>query len=86
MASYHPTPTHTHSPPRDSVTRPSQDLVKRGLWMVGQYLTPAPSHFVSRSAWRCRATMLSLKLPQLLQVHQIPRVRGSTPNSYSPRD
>ncbi|XP_032471248.1 membrane progestin receptor delta isoform X3 [Phocoena sinus] len=27
-----------------------------------------------RSTWRCRATMLSLKLPQLLRVHQVPRV------------
>ncbi|XP_039107350.1 membrane progestin receptor delta isoform X2 [Hyaena hyaena] len=29
---------------------------------------------VRRSAWRCRAAMLSLKLPQLLRVHQVPRV------------
>nr|XP_011768114.1 membrane progestin receptor delta isoform X7 [Macaca nemestrina] len=29
---------------------------------------------VHRSTWRCQATMLSLKLPQLLQVHQVPRV------------
>ncbi|KAM9109476.1 membrane progestin receptor delta isoform 3-T3 [Megaptera novaeangliae] len=27
-----------------------------------------------RSTWRCRATMLSLKLPQLLRVHQVPRL------------
>ncbi|XP_027776837.2 membrane progestin receptor delta isoform X2 [Marmota flaviventris] len=27
-----------------------------------------------RSTWSCRATMLSLKLPQLLRVHQVPRV------------
>ncbi|XP_044122501.1 membrane progestin receptor delta [Neovison vison] len=26
------------------------------------------------TAWRCPATMLSLKLPQLLRVHQVPRV------------
>nr|XP_051714517.1 membrane progestin receptor delta isoform X5 [Oryctolagus cuniculus] len=26
------------------------------------------------STWRCWATMLSLKLPQLLRVHQVPRV------------
>ncbi|XP_032753970.1 membrane progestin receptor delta isoform X1 [Rattus rattus] len=28
----------------------------------------------NRSTWRYRATMLSLKLPQLLRVHQVPRV------------
>ncbi|XP_004589282.2 membrane progestin receptor delta isoform X2 [Ochotona princeps] len=28
----------------------------------------------SGSSWRCQSSMLSLKLPQLLQVHQVPRV------------
>lgn len=51
--------------------------VRRGCG-CGQRPDPLTPHFVSRSAWRCRATMLSLKLPQLLRVHQVPRVRGLT--------
>lgn len=70
-----------HSLPWDSVTRFSLDLGKKGPVDGGRYLIP-PLPFVSRSTWRCRATMLSLKLPQLLRVHQVPRVRDSpTPTS-----
>eukprot|EP00071_Canis_lupus_P043864 XP_022277421.1 progestin and adipoQ receptor family member 6 [Canis lupus familiaris] len=42
-------------------------------WQAGQRSCGHPEA-VHRSAWRCWAAMLSLKLPQLLRVHQVPRV------------
>ncbi|KAB0390291.1 hypothetical protein E2I00_002806 [Balaenoptera physalus] len=59
-------PFVSHSPPRPGP--PARHCLLPPIGPAGKRQGLHPS------TWRCRATMLSLKLPQLLRVHQVPRV------------